>query len=364
MTLQDRAKDFVETGHPRDEAQLLIDCMRARNVDGLAATQRLFEDMYGGITYNYEMKAPAAVSLICWGKEGIRALVEGARRTVSSKNTSITLQLLSTLAAGNVPALFATLVTPEILACLYPMLQDPDVRSFARQQLTEFMLSFPDDDDASAAAGSVFQHLAIAPASTNSPAIRELFGALATRWLAIGRPTLASYDDLIRKYPDEEPQFQAFFEKVPQFLDPFASAVWPKPDLHGAKEPDFVLKRADGTYLIVEIETPAKTLVTAGLQLSAQATQAITQAMQYRAFLLERFQEANTHFPEFRDPDCLVVLGLEHELTPEQHRALALENASRKEMRIVGFDWIADRAERILQNMISANIAVRPVRMI
>ena len=364
MVLQDRAKDFVETGHPRDEAQLLTDFVCARNVDGLSATQRLFEDMYGGVTYNYEMKVPAAVCLICWGREGIKALVESARRTVSSKNTSITLQLLSTVATGNVPTLFATFVTAEILSCIQPMLRDPDVRAFAREQLTEFMLSFPDDDDASAAAGSVFQHLAIAPTNANSPAVRELFGALATRWLTIGKPAIVSYQDLIRKHPDDEPQFQAFFEKVPQLLDPFASAVWPKPDLHGAKEPDFVLKRADGTYLIVELETPGKTLITSGFQISAHATQAITQAMQYRAFLLERFQEANMHFPEFRDPDCLIVLGLERELTPEQHRALALENTNRKELRIVGFDWIADRAERILQNMISANIAVRPIRMI
>jgi hypothetical protein len=60
----------------------------------------------------------------------------------------------------------------------------------------------------------------------------------------------------------------------------------------------------------------------------------------------------------------MVVLGLERELTSEQRRALALENDNRRQIRIVGFDWIAERAERILQNMIFANIAVRPLRMI
>jgi hypothetical protein len=362
MTLQERAKHFVENGDPHDEGELLAECVGARNLDALAATQRLFEDMYDGITYNYEMKAPAAACLICWGKEGIKALVEGAKRTPASKNNSITLQLLSAVAVGTIPTLFMSLVPLQILKVLRPLLEDADVRSFARQQLTEYMIGFPDDGEASMAVGGVFQQLSIA--NDDARAVRELFAALASRWLTIGKATLASYEDLIRTHRDEEPEFQTFFEKVPQLLDPFAMLVWPTPDLHGAKKPDFVLKRADGTYLIVEIETPGKTLITSGLQISAQVTEALTQAMQYRSFLLERFQEARTHFPEFRDPDCMVVLGLERELSSDQLRALALENENRRQMRIVGFDWIAERADRILQNMIFANIAVRPLRMI
>jgi hypothetical protein len=362
MTLLERAKQFVENGDPHDQVQLLAECFRARTLDGLAATQRLFEDMYGGITYNYEMKAPAAACLICWGKEGIKALVEGARRTPASKNTSITLQLLSAVAAGKIPTLFMSFVTGETLVALAPLLGDADMRIFARRQLTEYMIAFPDDDEASMAVGCAFQQLAIA--EDTAAALRELFGALASRWLIIGKPTLASYEELIRTHRDEEPEFQTFFEQFPQFLDPFASLVWPTPNLHGAKKPDFVLKRADGAYLIVEIECPGKTLVTSGLQISAHVTQALTQAMQYRAFLLERFQEAKTHFPDFRDPDCMVVIGLERELSSEQRRALLLENQNRGQIQIVGFDWLAERADRILQNMISTNIAVRPLRMI
>src|SRR5262249_13825290 len=160
--LQDRAKEFIATGNPVDQSQLLAECLSARNLDGLAATQRLFEDMYGGMTFNIEMKIPAAVCLISWGKEGIKALVEAATRTVSYKNNLITLQLLSALATGNLSTLFTTFVTSDTVAALKPSLQDQGVRAFARQQLTEFMLSFSDDDDASTAAGSVLQQLAFA----------------------------------------------------------------------------------------------------------------------------------------------------------------------------------------------------------
>ena len=46
MTLLEGADGFVVTGHPRDQAILLTECVRAHDLDGLAAVQRLYEDMY------------------------------------------------------------------------------------------------------------------------------------------------------------------------------------------------------------------------------------------------------------------------------------------------------------------------------
>ncbi len=97
--------------------------------------------------------------------------------------------------------------------------------------------------------------------------------------------------------------------------------------------------------------------------ITRQVTQAIAQVTRYRSFLMERFQEARAHFPKFRGPDCLVVIGLERNLSAEQRHALEVDNEHRARVRVVGFDWIADRAETILRNMISVNIAVRPLRM-
>ena len=361
MSLIQRAIEFVETGHPKDEADLLRDCIQSHDLDGLAAVQRLYEDMYGGFTFNFELKAPAACCLLCWGEAGIDALIEGLKRTPSSKNASLVMQIVSAVAAGTEPSF---LFVPENLAALIrgAVKDNSALANFARQRLTEYMLSLKDDREASEMAAIGFQRLSLM--EDNVKAAKEMFAALASRWLVVGQPTIMRYRKLIAEFAEDEKAFQGFFEEVPQLLDPLCSLVWPRPDLHGAKEPDFVLMRSDGSYLIVEIETPAKRLITDALQISSQATQAVTQAMQYRSFLLERSAEARTHFPEFRDPECLVVIGLEADLTDPQRRALALENENRRSLRIVGFDWLAGRAERILNNMISANIAVRPLRMI
>ncbi len=363
MSLLDRANEFIQGGDFREETTLLLECVQAHNLDALVAVQRLYEDMYGGMTFNFELKAPAAFSLLCWGEAGLDALVEGLNRTRSTKNISLGTQILSSLAAGILPGFLASFVPGELAQIITESVRvGPSLADAARRHLTEFMVSLPDDDQATSVAAIGFQRLSIS--ETDGKSAKELFAALATRWLVVGEPTIGEFRKLIAESPDNEPDFQAFFERVPQLLDPLAAFVWPRPDLHGAKEPDFIVKRADGTYLIIEIETPGKLLMTDAPQISAQVTQAVSQVMQYRSFLVQRSQEARQQFPDFRDPECLVVIGLERNLSGPQREALALENEHRRGLRIVGYDWIAERAERILRNMISANIAVRPVRMI
>jgi hypothetical protein len=102
-----------------------------------------------------------------------------------------------------------------------------------------------------------------------------------------------------------------------------AVQIWPQPNVLGSKFPDFVVRRADNSYIVVEIETPAKILVTSGGQLSAEVTHAERQATDYRAYLMQRFQDARLRFPNFDDPDCLVAIGLERELDARPRRTSA-----------------------------------------
>ena len=82
------------------------------------------------------------------------------------------------------------------------------------------------------------------------------------RWLTVSIPVVARYRALLTDNPDDEPTFQRFFSEHPEMLDPMVVDVWAQPRLHGAKEPDFILRRSDGSYLVVEIETPGKQIVT------------------------------------------------------------------------------------------------------
>lgn len=320
------------------------------------------EDTYGGITFNWELKAAAAFCLIRWGEAGLNALVEIGRRSRTSKNHSLVLEILAALAAGTLPVLAGSLQDARVSTHLQSAV--PNVATLAacaRAKLQEYLLSFDDDDDVCGVVGLRLMQNSIRGGST--PTL-ELFKALASRWLAVSQPVLAAFRGLLAARPDDEPAFQQFFELHPQLIEPSVAEVWSQPDLHGAKEPDFVIRRADGTYLVVEIETPAKLLITDSCQMSAVATHAVTQVFDYADFLVTRHLEISTHFPGFQVPDALVVVGMEGNLTPDQARALRLENRSRHNVRVVGFDWLLRRAEVLATNLIGQPIPIHHSRLV
>jgi hypothetical protein len=86
MELTKWVDTFIERGDPRGLPELLTRCLAEPGLVGLAAMQRLSEDMYGRITFNTELKAPAAYCLVAWGVAGLDAIVEAAKRTPELKN--------------------------------------------------------------------------------------------------------------------------------------------------------------------------------------------------------------------------------------------------------------------------------------
>jgi hypothetical protein len=169
---------------------------------------------------------------------------------------------------------------------------------------------------------------------------------------------LRRYESLIASHADDERAFQAFFTEHPQVLDPLAAEIWTQPSLHGAQKPDFVIRRFDNSYVAVEIETPAKQLVTLDNQMSAYVTHAVAQVTEYRRFL-ERLPTAQTHFPNLDQVTCLAVVGLESGLASAQQQALRNYNREHYGLQLVGFDWLARRGRTMRENMIRTGVAVR-----
>jgi Shedu protein SduA, C-terminal len=374
LSLIDKARDFIQYGSAQlgaDLVALLLECVEAGTLEALCAVQMLFERMplsvqaiYRGFADNYlgrpisgdDLKATAAYCLVRWGQAGLDALVEAARRTSQPKNQSLTIEILATLASGEQLRQIGTQVRDEQLSkrVLERVTDWDDLCSAARRHLGTYILSFEDDRAITLAVALQF-HLA----AFKGPSIpKVLFEAMASRWLAVSIPTLQAFEALLRDHADDEPRFQAFLERHPQMVDPMAFEVWPQPNIHGAKEPDFVIRRTDDTYLVVEIETPSKLLVTHSNKLSADATHAVAQATDYASFLVERLLNVRQQLPSFRQPECLVVIGMERDLNPAQARALQIENENRHRLRIVGFDWLLKRAESIVHNVVAQRITV------
>ncbi len=357
MSLVSRAKEFIAGGG--NDYALLHDCVIDGGSLALAAVMMIAEDSYGGHAFYLMIKAPAAIALIAFGERGLIALVEIARRSPTIKNVSLCLSTLGSVAAGASPQAFDT-HDEQIRTAVAKAAVEPGMQDAARKLLREYVLTVEDEDDIVRAFGLQFIS-SLHPENVDFTG--ELFAALAARQVATGPKVIEAYERLLRDQQDNEPALHTFFTRHPQLLDPAAAEIWSKPDLAGVKEPDFVLRRSDDSYLVIEIETPGKLLVTESGQLSAVATQAISQATAYRSFLVERFPLASSHFPRFSEPDCLVVIGNEQGLSASQSAALARDNRSRAGLRIVGFDWLARRATAIFRNVVEARLTSKSIRV-
>jgi len=301
-----------------------------------------------------EIKAPCIAALPAWGKDGLQKMVDLALKYQTSKNISATLKSLAAIAAGRKITSHLAFTIDEVFADkLNKRIQALTLSNSARVQLASLFAGLP-TEELLIPLGVAFSQIAIADTDISS----EIVSAMSSRWLKFGPHELDQFEVLLRDRPSDEPALHSFLEKNPQILDPSAIQVWSKPDFHGAREPDFLIRRSDDTYLVIEIENAKKRIQTQADQLTAAATQAIKQANDYRGFLAARITEAKHHFPYIDEPTALVVIGLERSLSTSQREALARENASRHKLSIVGFDVLLERARTVLRNVTTSQIEV------
>ena len=350
MDLIGRARQFVKEGKPAELSSLLTDCVIARDLEGILAVKLLAGDMYGGDTHNLFLKAPAAYCLLAWGQDGLNALVENALERPTSKNVTLAFRLLASIADGDGPPLEEMFLPDSDLreAVSRAVGAGDNSKLAARSLLNELMLSLEDDAHVAISAGASLFTLALMDVG----AIKNLSQALALRWIAVGPIALTDYDNLMAERGGDEPAFHSFFEKNPLLLHPRAFQVWGKPDFHGQLEPDFIIRTYDNRYVVVEIETPDKLLVTRGNQLSADATHAIDQVLEYQDYLSTHSEAAAKVFPGFTHSIGLVVIGRESSLNDRQKALLHRQNRSRPDVAIVGFDTLAEIAKAATGNVI------------
>lgn len=333
---------------------LISRCIDVGGVEGLSSLRFMAEHDYGGITFKFELQAPPASSLILFGEAGLQELAGIALANLNSRKAVLAMELLACIAAGSALSPLSMLRSDSLTQQLEDYLAaHPELREACYPLLVDIVLAYETEFDATHRISSALSSLSM----SDVPAAKVLSAAMSARWSATSMQVLREFDELIEKRPENETVFQHFLTQHPQLLDPFAIQTWPQPNLYGAKAPDFILRRADDTYLVIEIECPSKKMVTGGLQPSADVTHAISQVTDYDHFLMKKYNELERHFPNWNTPDLLVVCGLENELSLPQQQAL--RNLNRlHHVRVVGFDWLAHRARAVSSNIILGKVQV------
>ncbi len=344
---------------PKD---LITDAVQARSAAGIVALQilarELDDDMLG--------RANAALALVLFGRDGLRKLAEAAHKPPRMKVSTTFFATVAGVAAGSFGHLRIWGVDTGLLERATNLVtQQPDLRQEARAVLVDYLIEEPQHD--------VMYHFAHALsmlsagesyARAEGQSFLELIGASAVRWMALSESRLREYEQLLMSARDDEPQFQRFFEATPALLDPMASEIWSKPDFHGRLEADFLIRRFDNKYVVVEIETPGKRLYTAH-QPTADLTHALQQARDYRTYLNDHLYEARQSFPGYHvDAECMVVLGREDELHDDVRRRFGEFNADLQRSQVLGFDALSARARAVRGNLLVSRDAILHTRLL
>ena len=358
MTLKTQIERVLKNGTGPSTIHEVIDiCISQGDMEALVQLKNLSDD---GSTYEFELKIMLSHAFLFWGKEGIDCLVQVAIDTPRVKNVTRVLTVLPLLATKDYSLKDELYLSTTIKKSITGKLdQIEDVPSYSRSKLIEFLLSFKDESDISIHLGTAITQLGI---GGRDHAIKELIAAMGAIQFAVGEKKIKEYDLLISSGSDE-PKFQTFFEENPQFLDPNVIQIWPKPNLGGKYIPDFIIRRSDDSYVVVEIETPSKGIITKSGQLFAVATQAEQQVIDYRTYLMERIRDARKHFPNFHEPEGLVVIGQEKLLSEKQLNSLQAINRTRYKIEIVGFDKLKEKSKTITENVIRNGIEAKKIRL-
>jgi antiviral defense system Shedu protein SduA len=227
---------------------------------------------------------------------------------------------------------------------------DAQTSAAANNALREFILTLGQDPSDGLLMAGLLQHLALDKDQTNG-FLDTVFETIADASLAVSPRLLDEYDDLVRRDESEE-SLQAFLALHPQLLDPLGREVSPKQSLGVELITDFVIRRLDDDYTVVELERPRTPILTRAGAFTAEFTHAYGQVMDFQAWVDQHGEYARHLLPGISAPSGLLVIGLRSALSQDDERKLHWWNVvHRGRVRVICFDDVGTSARTLLSNL-------------
>jgi hypothetical protein len=178
----------------------------------------------------------------------------------------------------------------------------------------------------------------------------RVFDAFVKGRILITEDLLARFEAILTRKSSEN-VYQTFLAEHPVFLDPLASEVIPKHRLGSEFITDFVIRRLDNKYVVVELEKPQDAVFTAGDDFSAKLTHALGQVLDFQQWIDFHGEYARSLLPEISSPRGVVIIGTAADFTERQRQKLHRFNMNLSTVQVLTFDEIACNARRLHQNI-------------
>ncbi len=196
--------------------------------------------------------------------------------------------------------------------------------------------------------------------TTQAERLDFLMDMLVDGHLVLNKTILSQFEDLLSQGPLHEEDLHQFLVRHPVLLDPFVTELRSKHELGDDFITDFVVRRTNNEYVVVEIENSTDKLFTEGGAFTRDLMTAVAQVRDFHAWIADNIAYAQTKLPGIRHPDGLVVIGRRRDLSPQMEKRLSEENFSRRgHIKIVTYDDLLQQGMSVYRNALERPVVFR-----
>lgn len=296
---------------------------------------------------------PSISILPAWGKDGIQEL---KKIMIDGLHSSDAQNLLLTIASGAKISSANLMFLHEDWFEKCQLQNSSEIQTEAQKVIREIMLAQATDLKLRSI---IINNLTMAMGfmsgeSHSSPAVEYFFSEFTDTLIVINKNLIEEFELLLESAPDREEDLQNFLFQNPIFLDPLAIEIRSKHELGSEFKTDFVIKRLNNEYVLVEIEKSTDRIFTQKGVFHSELTEAIAQVRDFQAWIHDNIAYARNTLPEIRRPEGLLVIGRKSSLNPEMIKRLDEENFSRRgHIKIITYDDLLYQAKIIYSNLIT-----------
>lgn len=288
----------------KDKRQFVLDLADVMTYGG---SERLKEHVDlirrapSGIYDDWYLEMPSVYSLLKYGEDGIRALLElGLEGEYWAPHILVAVILSDFDAVQQILRFTQAYLEDDaydrLIGGIENTLKKGVLALAAEKALTTIVHTFLADPDQRHNLGTLIMSVDIvSPQRKGSSSVIDLIlKTIGRGTLRISEPICDELERLIAE-DRQESDYQRFFEKHPALIDPLASSIIGRQNLGAEWETDFVIRRLDDEYIFVEIEKPQDMPFTAYPHPSSSLSHAIGQVLNWLAWIEDNIAYAQSH---------------------------------------------------------------------
>jgi hypothetical protein len=321
--------------------------------------------------YCLEAEIPAVAALPAWGTHGIEEL---KKMVISGPHDRAAFSVLLSIAIGQKPSSKDNAFLRENWdqLCGYDV---PDaLAKEARRVVQELVLEQMNDFYLSYRIFSGLNDVMLQSAFSNKgnaellkkgepkqvEKVSYFFRSLLDPRLSLNERLIQEFSELLDADPKKEKELHDFLFEHPVFLDPLAIEIRSKHELGEDFQTDFVVKRINNEYVLVEVEKSTDKIFTENGGFHSDLTGSIRQVRDFQSWISDHIEYARSKLAEIRRPEGLLVIGRRKDWTPQMIRSLDEENFSRRgHIKIVTYDELLEQAKVIYKNMLESPLRIK-----